>query len=332
MPRLTPAERERAVGLLTAGEEPRAVAVALNVHLATIYRLQQRFTATGVTDDRPRTGRPRVTTQRQDRHIFRHHVRDRFQTANETGRNTLGNHQRPISGHTRLAGTPWGITRDLSAATRDWQEHPGESPETYQRPHETGRNTLGNHQRPISGQTRLAGTPWGITRDLSAATRDWQEHPGESPETYQRPHETGRNTLGNHQRPISGHTRLAGTPWGITRDLSAATRDWQEHPGESPETYQRPHETGRNTLGNHQRPISGHTRLAGTPWGITRDLSAATRDWQEHPGESPETYQRPHETGRNTLGKHQRPISGHTRLAGTPWGITRDLSAATRDW
>ena len=100
MPRLTPAERERAVGLLTAGEDPRAVAVAFNVHLATIYRLQQRFTATGVTDDRPRTGRPRVTTQRQDCHIFRHHVRDRFQTANETGRNTLGNHQRLISGQT----------------------------------------------------------------------------------------------------------------------------------------------------------------------------------------------------------------------------------------
>ena len=94
MPRLTPAERERAVGLLTAGE------VSFNVYLETIYRLQQRFTATGVTDDRPRTGRPRVTTQRQDRHIFHHHVRDRFQTANETGRNTLGNHQRPISGHT----------------------------------------------------------------------------------------------------------------------------------------------------------------------------------------------------------------------------------------
>ena len=174
----------------------------LSIH----YSFQQRFTATGVTDDRPRTGRPRVTTQRQDGHIFRHHVRDLFQTANETGRNTLGNHQRPISGHTRLAGTPWGITRDLSVATRDWQEHPGESPETYQRPHETGRNTLGNHQRPISGHTRLAGTPWGITRDLSAATRDWQEHPGESPETYQWPHETGRNTLGNHQRPISGQT------------------------------------------------------------------------------------------------------------------------------
>ena len=194
MPRLTPAERERAVGLLTVGEHPRAVAVAFNVHLATIYRLQQRFTATGVTVDRPRTGRPRVTTQRQDGHIFRHHVRDRFQTANETGRNTLGNHQRPISGHTRLAGTPWGITRDLSAATPDWQEHPGESPETYQRPHQTGRNTLGNHQRPISGHTRLAGTPWGITRDLSAATPDWQEHPGESPETYQRP--DGAATVG----------------------------------------------------------------------------------------------------------------------------------------
>ncbi|KAK7093744.1 hypothetical protein V1264_007439 [Littorina saxatilis] len=107
MPRLTPEQRERAVGRLSAGDDPEAVAVAFNVHLSTVYRLQQRFVNTGSTADTQRSGRPRVTTQRQDRQILRHHLRNRFHTANETARNTVGNHQRLISGQTirrRLAG------------------------------------------------------------------------------------------------------------------------------------------------------------------------------------------------------------------------------------
>ncbi|KAK7099853.1 hypothetical protein V1264_022900 [Littorina saxatilis] len=96
MPRLTPEQRERAVGRLSAGDDPEAVAVAFNVHLSTVYRLQQRFVNIGSTADAQRSGRPRVTTQRQDRQILRHHLRNRFHTANETARNTVGNHQRPI--------------------------------------------------------------------------------------------------------------------------------------------------------------------------------------------------------------------------------------------
>ena len=102
MPRLTPAERERAVGLLTAGEYPRAVAVAFNVHLATIYRLQQRFTASGVTDDRPRTG-------------------------DDT--------------EARPPYLPPSRKGPVPDSQRDWQEHPRESPETYQRP--DGAATVG---------------------------------------------------------------------------------------------------------------------------------------------------------------------------------------------
>ncbi|KAK7103623.1 hypothetical protein V1264_018489 [Littorina saxatilis] len=100
MPRLTPEQRERAMGRLLAGDDPEAVAVAFNVHLSTVYRLQQRFVNTGSTADTQRSGRPRVTTQRQDRQILRHHLRNRFHTANKTARNTVGNHQRPISGQT----------------------------------------------------------------------------------------------------------------------------------------------------------------------------------------------------------------------------------------
>ncbi|KAK7106741.1 hypothetical protein V1264_017962 [Littorina saxatilis] len=100
MPRSTPEQRERAVGRLSAGDDPEAVAVAFNVHLSTVYRLQQRFVNTGSTADTQRSGRPRVTTQRQDRQILRHHLRNRFHTANDTARNTVGNHQGLISGQT----------------------------------------------------------------------------------------------------------------------------------------------------------------------------------------------------------------------------------------
>ena len=43
MPRLTAAHRERAIGRLTAGDDPQTVAAAFNVHFTTVYRLQQRF-------------------------------------------------------------------------------------------------------------------------------------------------------------------------------------------------------------------------------------------------------------------------------------------------
>lgn len=100
MPRLTPAQRERAVGRLQAGDTPEAVAMTFNCHIATVYRLQHRFLATGTTADRHRSGRPLVTTPRQDRYIFRHHVQDRFRTAAETARNVIGGQQAPISADT----------------------------------------------------------------------------------------------------------------------------------------------------------------------------------------------------------------------------------------
>ena len=75
MPRLTAAQREWAIGRLTAGDDPKTVAEAFNIYFTTVYRLQQRFVARGVTDDRPRSGRPRVTTPRQDRQIFCRHQR-----------------------------------------------------------------------------------------------------------------------------------------------------------------------------------------------------------------------------------------------------------------
>ncbi|KAK7098392.1 hypothetical protein V1264_002702 [Littorina saxatilis] len=92
MPRLTPEQCERAVGRLSAGDDPEAVAAAFTAHLPTVYRLQQRFVNAGSTADTQRSGRPRVTRLRQDRQILHQHLRNRFHTANETARNTVGNH------------------------------------------------------------------------------------------------------------------------------------------------------------------------------------------------------------------------------------------------
>ena len=100
MPRLTTGERERAVGRLIAGDNARNIANDMHVHISTIYRLENRLGLTGTTADRPRSGRPRQTTARQDRVIVRQHLANPFQTARSTADNTLGRNNRPICDRT----------------------------------------------------------------------------------------------------------------------------------------------------------------------------------------------------------------------------------------
>jgi len=76
------------------------VAEHLQVHRSTISRLLARHRATGSVRDRPRSGRPRVTTQRQDRLIRLQHLRNRQQQATETARTTPGRHNNRISAQT----------------------------------------------------------------------------------------------------------------------------------------------------------------------------------------------------------------------------------------
>jgi len=98
MPRLSADERGRAVGHLEAGVTVADVARIFNCSRETIYNLQTRYMNTGSTRDRPRSGRPRVTTPAQDRYIRTTHLRDRFQSASHTAR-TLPQHQ-PVSTQT----------------------------------------------------------------------------------------------------------------------------------------------------------------------------------------------------------------------------------------
>ena len=145
MPRLRQNEREQAVGMLLAGMAQTQIANHFNVSRMTIYRLMIRLRDTGNTSDRQRSGRPRVTTLRQDRHIRFIHLRNHFVTAVHTARLTPGRtnvrisdqtvrnrlHQcglharRPLKGSTlkqrhRAVRLQWGRTR-LRWNRNTWQ-------------------------------------------------------------------------------------------------------------------------------------------------------------------------------------------------------------------
>lgn len=100
MVRLTEVQRGQAVAMLMQGQRQMQVARHFGVHVCTIERLVRRLRQTGRVADRPRSGRPRVTSQRQDRFIRLSHLRNRHLTATESALNTVGTHNRPIHGKT----------------------------------------------------------------------------------------------------------------------------------------------------------------------------------------------------------------------------------------
>ena len=73
-----------------AGTPECDVALRFGVYRNTISSLWRRFQTTGNGSDRPRSGRPRVTSQRRDQYIRVTHLRNRFQTASVTARTIPG--------------------------------------------------------------------------------------------------------------------------------------------------------------------------------------------------------------------------------------------------
>ena len=96
MVRLSQLDRGRAIALILQGRSQLDVAQQFGVHESTISPLVQRRRATGRLTDRPRSGRPRVTTQRQDRRTRLVHLRNRLRTATETAREVIGTHGRRV--------------------------------------------------------------------------------------------------------------------------------------------------------------------------------------------------------------------------------------------
>ncbi|GFS14325.1 transposable element Tcb2 transposase [Elysia marginata] len=72
----------------------------MNVNRTTIFRLRQRLHETDTVSDRPRCGRPRCTTQRQDRNLVRNHMKNRFLSASASSRQTRGRNNQRISENT----------------------------------------------------------------------------------------------------------------------------------------------------------------------------------------------------------------------------------------
>ena len=83
--------------MVQLGESYAHVARILNCTKLTITRLIQRYGVTGRTADRPRSGRPRVTTANENRHLRILHLRNRFLTVTSSTATGLGH---VISRHT----------------------------------------------------------------------------------------------------------------------------------------------------------------------------------------------------------------------------------------
>lgn len=106
-PRLNKDECNQAVAMLLAGATQQEVVTAFGVHQSTVQRLNLRLHHLGSTDDRPRTGCPRVTTPRQNHHVRLQHLRNRFRNAVESAATFAGRGNQRISAQTvrnRLRG------------------------------------------------------------------------------------------------------------------------------------------------------------------------------------------------------------------------------------
>ena len=86
LPGMTFEQRQRAIGMLTAGMSATDVARHFQRHKSTIGRLLNRFQETGNVADRPRSGRPRKTTPREDRFLTTSSRRNRFLSSRKLGR------------------------------------------------------------------------------------------------------------------------------------------------------------------------------------------------------------------------------------------------------
>ena len=78
MPRLNEAQRNQAVGMIRASVSQNEVSRRFGVQRNTISALWRRYQQSGNTRDRRRSGRPCVTSLRQDTYIRVTHLRNHF--------------------------------------------------------------------------------------------------------------------------------------------------------------------------------------------------------------------------------------------------------------
>ena len=82
MPRLDNLQRAMLIGHIQNGATMEQAAARFNVHVSTVGRLLRKFNTHGDVKDRPRSGRPRATTQQEDNFVRTTAVRNRHITGN----------------------------------------------------------------------------------------------------------------------------------------------------------------------------------------------------------------------------------------------------------
>ena len=112
MSRFNKAQCKDVIGWLQADESQTVVAAAITVSQSTISRLLERHHQHCSTNDRNRSGRPRVTTAAQDR-VHLRHLRDRLATATATVSAIPG--QRRISVRNRRRDSRIRVRRPVKA-------------------------------------------------------------------------------------------------------------------------------------------------------------------------------------------------------------------------
>lgn len=137
MPRLSETDRNRAIGMLHAGVSVVDVSNAFNCSRNTIHELVRRLRETGDVKDRPRSGRPKSTSHRDDHRIVLTHLRNRFTPATltapvynvcaQTIRNRLKAQQRPIRARRPYTGGILTLRHrrsrlDWARAHRRWRQ------------------------------------------------------------------------------------------------------------------------------------------------------------------------------------------------------------------
>ena len=118
-------DRGRAVGWHQEGIA-REIARRLGVNDSVIRRLLERFQATGSTDERPRSGRPRCTTRRQDLLVQVTALRQRTTNASSlrtelrraTNRQTIRNRLHEFNIRSRAVAIRVPLTQVLCQARR----------------------------------------------------------------------------------------------------------------------------------------------------------------------------------------------------------------------
>ena len=78
---MTENDRHRAICMLKGGMSVNAVAISFGIHRNTIWKLSERHRTTGSVLDRPRSGRPKALTAREERYLSITSRRDRFLSA-----------------------------------------------------------------------------------------------------------------------------------------------------------------------------------------------------------------------------------------------------------